>query len=379
MHKWTESTSHVEYTLVPHIAGEGHVLTYRNTTSDEGPRPWSFLEGSVQRDILCTEILRLAQRARDLQGAIDTLESQLFATQQEREAEKTMRTQAEHRESLWRVSARKTGESLAAVERENRAKCLELAEAARRIRDLEAEVRSLRTEGGQTFEVLNSALAEKAGEIQRLESRCLLAAEKLSRLQADRDQTEQARLELLAHNRILEDVAANRLRRISELETERDAFREAKIRTGSRLLLAIEDAIGHTETARLTAINRVSPGPRQADILRELDLAHEVLTGATRGAEAAGRGAYDATPAEGERMRQQYAAPPLAEIAARVESLEESRGNHAVMLTDHAGRLKTAEAYLGFSTRPGQVVVTPADRFARIETRLSALEAGKKE
>lgn len=345
-HHWQDGSEHL------HLADTPTGLRLAVGNADAAAVNWKYPTA-----LLAAEILRLAQRGADLQGAIDTLESQLFATQQEREGEKTMRAQAECRETLWQNSARETGERLRhpeselaritaqrgeqerliaalftrtmkqldGVTRENRAKCLELAEAARRIRDLEAEVRSLRTEGSQTFEVLNSALAEKAGEIRLLEGGFKIAARVISRFEA-----------------------------------------------------VVEDAIGHVERARRAAL--ANPGTSvKADLatVEQLDLAHEVLTGAVKG--RAVKQWTDPTAVHlawiaEERAAARQAAPGVEtaatepELATRLRNLEEQ---HAAILTGHGDRLKAVAEEVDHLRED---FLASTEDFQR---RLSAIEAGK--
>lgn len=292
-HHWQDGSEHL------HLADTPTGLRLAVGNADAAAVNWKYPTA-----LLAAEILRLAQRGADLQGAIDTLESQLFATQQEREGEKTMRAQAECRETLWQNSARETGE---------------------RLRDLEAEVRSLRTEGSQTFEVLNSALAEKAGEIRLLEGGFKIAARVISRFEA-----------------------------------------------------VVEDAIGHVERARRAAL--ANPGTSvKADLatVEQLDLAHEVLTGAVKG--RAVKQWTDPTAVHlawiaEERAAARQAAPGVEtaatepELATRLRNLEEQ---HAAILTGHGDRLKAVAEEVDHLRED---FLASTEDFQR---RLSAIEAGK--
>lgn len=129
-------------------------------------------------EALCRETLRLAQREADLLASIESQRgshARAAESQARRIAEVELElagvkrvnevlggkvnTLARTNDAVLGVNAQ-LRQRIEALERENREKCLELAEKAGRIRELEAEVRSLRTEGSHTFEVLNWTLAD---------------------------------------------------------------------------------------------------------------------------------------------------------------------------------------------------------------------------
>lgn len=347
-HKWTNGTE----------VFEAVAFQIRTSAGEE------VGNGAVAR-----ELLRLAQREADLEAVL--------ATMGERDGQHLAR--------------------IAALEAEQTA----LEDDLRRARGV-AE----RTD--QTNTDLRAAMVEKEhqlglakatikGHVEELGRRVIRNAQLRQQLDAEQSRGRQYCLELV-------DRAAD----IEEFKRERDAavqlaadyqhqlvnLNASETAEMTRLRAAIEDGIAHVEKARqgLSIMGTVTPITGLPVPLEQLDLAHEALSKASQpvpgvgtaggvlGVDSAKPGAertvYVVDLAESPSVRERLAAleewarrlqPEGMPIGARLDSLEGSRKTHALMLTDHADRLRALEPRLD-----------EVDHLlAQHHRRLATFEAGK--
>lgn len=231
-------------------------------------------------------------------------------------------------------------QQLDAEQSRGRQYCLELVDRA-------ADIEELRRE-----------LAEKAEEIRQREAERDSYKQALieSRQESDRRlalgaETESARLTLLHENRHLRAELAER-REDCRVYAERQ---RNWMDDNERLRAATEDGIAHVERARqgLSIMGTVTPITGLSVPLEQLDLAHEALS---RGAAGPRVGVDPAKPAA-ERTVYVAVDPAgavgLDEVRGRLARLEIGKEtaafrwsesmNLAIMLTDHADRLKALE------------------------------------
>lgn len=380
-------------------------------------------EGVVGREILrlAGELASAREDAAAWRQVAERADGELISTrvkldalaaksaEQERTAARLLAEKVEQAGKDGATIGRLTGEladALARLERANEQLAADRraivgleARVGARDRTIEAAEKRLR-ETEHQLAMAKETIAGLQERCRRLDERNAVACENRAK---DRE-TEQARLDALREGRlgrklvgILQDYvgetgdsegAEEVLRRIIR---ERDGARvDLGLRfhayTGvcgdaRRLETAVEDAIGHVEAGRTAALTLHgmlcgSIGPKHINaITKPLDLAHEVLTGATKGRQAVPGIKVAATepgPPLGGCVPESLAhahfqlrclAGELRAAEDRIARLDDCRGNHAVMLTGHADRLKALEERLA--------ALFP------LEALRSALEAGK--
>lgn len=410
-HIWTDRTTDTTFVLHPAVAATPTKLERDRSTGDPA------LDADIERGAMRREVLRLAKREADLLAAANETLSILGAAQPPLE-------QAVH---VLASEARRRDFDLAAAKRANEI-------LGGKVNGLEEELRSLnatalvrRAEGLEAGVRRAIADAERAQSRADAFQRALKAAE--ARITALERENREKTLELaekagrireLEADLALRDVQnGQQVRRIASLEAE-SGERNAEARELEeslkaaneennllarkhpvivRLQAAIEDGIAHVERARQVILTNRGGVYLSVDrdTLEQLDLAHEALSAAVRvdrGGAAprvetapAGPTLNPETAASLERVKDlldDLAAKREPGFAARLESLEESRGHHAVLLTDHADRLKALEALDLAITRSvvdglHHAGCRRADEIAALEERVQSLEVNQGE
>jgi|GEM_PF-5989473 len=285
----------------------------RQAVLEDGRPALSPAASNPREAVLAREILRLAQREAELLASIES-----------------------QRGSHARA-AESQAQRIAALE-------FDLAAAKRANEILGGMVNRLEEELRSTRANFDANAARLAASETRGRAYCLELAEKAEEI------------------RQLRWDSGNRLIRARQAEKENE-----------RLQAAVEDGIAHVERSRLSNLHDGEHG-RQFRA-EQLDLAHEALCGATvPRVGSTGGGLADRVADLEEGLGKLAAAtnpsgkPPTY---ARLDSLEESRSNHAVMLTDHADRLKAVAEEVDHLRED---FLASTEDFQR---RLAALEAGK--
>lgn len=260
------------------------------------------MEPYISSGALIREVLRLAQREADLLSEREERRSAI-------EGMERLLTEKEHQLALAKGTIenriKELGERiirnaqlqqrLNASEADNRAKCLELAEKAGQIRELEAESGNLarafqdqREANGVLFadaklgRALVDILSRYCGERGASEG----AVETLERIIEERDAYQEG-FRRAAGERAESDAEKNERIRVLERRLE-DHPADRLTRLNALLLAAIEDGVDHVERARQILLKEVRPAltlppldPHAVPLSRtveQLDLAHEVLS-----------------------------------------------------------------------------------------------------
>lgn len=251
---------------------------------------------------MAREVVRLAQREADLLEKIDHMDAQMVGASRDHERQRDV--------LLNRIQV---------LERENREKCLELAEKAGRIRELEEQL------AGEVME--NHALKMTVEEGSEIE------AELAGALAA-------------GHG---EDLRPCKAPCPGHLGPKASAAVDRAASAWRRLEAAVEDGIAHVERARQAVLDsalgrREELGVLGRQTMEQLDLAHEALSGAGTGGAPA---------------------PDREALALRVKALEADLRfiqAHAAVAVAHSGLTPPAG--------PAPPSLGVVDRVAAIEQRL---------